>query len=251
MYPQTQKNGKACSVILAVINQKGGSGKTTISLNLAAAMAGEGRKVLLIDADPQQTAQDWAAVRSEPPPFRVVGLSKPVLHRDLPTIAADYDDVVIDGAPRNYEVARSAIASADYVLIPVQPSGADFWASRETVTLVKESHGFKETQKAAFVVSRKVGRTVIGRSILDALGEFELPILKAFTTQRIAYAEAMTAGTTVIEAQPYGEATFEIKRILKELAADEVANIQSANAKARSAGRSVGQRGRAGVTTEG
>jgi chromosome partitioning protein len=240
-------------VILAVINQKGGSGKTTISLNLAAAMAGEGRKVLLIDADPQQTAQDWAAVRPEPPPFQVVGLSKPVLHRDLPKIAADYDDVVIDGAPRNYEVARSAIAAADYVLIPVQPSGADFWASRETVALVKEAHGFKETQKAAFVVSRKIGRTVIGRSILDALGEFELPILKAATTQRITYAEAMTAGRTVMETQPYGDAAFEIKRILKEITTDEGANVQSAHAKGRSEARPVGQRDnrRAGVSAKG
>jgi chromosome partitioning protein len=135
-------------VIVAVINQKGGAGKTTIALNLAAVLASEGRRVLLIDADPQQTAQDWAAVRERPPPFQVVGLSKPVLHRDLPPLAADYDHVVIDGAPRNYEVARSAIAAADLVLIPVQPSGADFWASRETVGLVKEAHSFKETQKA-------------------------------------------------------------------------------------------------------
>ena len=92
--------------------------------------------MLLIDADPQQTAQDWASVRPTPPPFQVVGLAKPVLHRDLPRMAGDYDHIVIDGAPRNYEVARSAIAAADLVLIPVQPSGADFWASRETVGLV-------------------------------------------------------------------------------------------------------------------
>jgi chromosome partitioning protein len=146
-------------------------------------------------------------------------LSKPVLHRDLPRLAADYDDVVIDGAPRNYEVARSAIASADLILIPVQPSGADFWASRETVQLVKEAHAFKETQKAAFVVSRKIGRTVMSRTINDALVDFEIPILKAGTTQRVAYAEALTGGTTVIEMQPYGDAAIEIRRILKEIRA--------------------------------
>jgi chromosome partitioning protein len=94
--------------------------------------------VLLIDADPQQTAQDWAAIRQNPLPFQVIGLAKPVLHRDLPSLATNYDHVIIDGAPRNYEVARSAIAAADVVLIPVQPSGADFWASGETVNLVKE-----------------------------------------------------------------------------------------------------------------
>jgi chromosome partitioning protein len=116
-------------------------------------------------------------------------------------------------------VARSAIASADLVLIPVQPSGADFWASRETVDLCKEAHSFKDSQKAVFVVSRKVGRTILGRNINDALAGFEIPILKAGTSQRVAYAEAMTGGTTVIEMNPYSDASMEINRILKEIRA--------------------------------
>jgi chromosome partitioning protein len=204
-------------LIIAVINQKGGAGKTTIALNLAAAMAEAGGRVLVIDADPQQTAQDWAAVRETPPPFQVIGLAKPVLHRDLPKIAADYDHVVIDGAPRNYEVARSAILSADFVLIPVQPSGADFWASRETVKLVQEAHAFKETQKSAFVVSRKISRSALGRDISEALAEFDMPILRAGTAQRVAYADALTAGSTVIESQPRGAAAEEIRALLAEI----------------------------------
>lgn len=204
-------------MIVAVTNQKGGAGKTTIALNLAAAMAEAGSRVLLVDADPQQTAQDWAAIRERPLPFQVIGLSKPVLHRDLPGMAGDYDDVVIDGAPRNYEVARSAILAADVVLIPVQPSGADFWASRETVRLVEEAHSFKESQKAAFVVSRKAARTSLGREIKTALAEFSVPVLDAGTAQRVAYADAMTAGSTVIEDQPKGPAAEEIRAMLAEI----------------------------------
>ncbi|MGA3004849.1 MAG: ParA family partition ATPase [Acetobacteraceae bacterium] len=208
---------KGAIVIIAVVNQKGGAGKTTIAVNLSAALAAEGKRILLIDADPQQTAQDWAAIRQNAPPFRVVGLAKPVLHRDVPQLAADYHYVIIDGAPRNYEVARSAVAAADMVLIPVQPSGADFWASRETVNLVKEMQGFKDTQKSAFVVSRKIGRTTLGRDIADALAEFEIPILRAATMQRVIYAETLTAGSTVIEQQPHGPAAHEICAILAEL----------------------------------
>lgn len=147
----------------------------------------------------------------------MVGLAKPVSHRDLPQMAVDYDHTVIDGAPGNYEVARSAIAAADVVLIPVQPSGADFWASRETVGRVKEVVGFKETQKSVFAISRKIGRTVLGRDIAEALAEFDIPILHAGTTQRAAYAEALTGGTTVVEQQPRGLAAEEIRAILSEL----------------------------------
>jgi chromosome partitioning protein len=203
--------------ILAVVNQKGGAGKTTIALNLAAALAETGARVLLIDADPQHTATDWSAVREKAPPFVLIALPQPVLHRDLPELAADYDFVVIDGPPRNYEVTRSAIAAADLVLIPVQPSGADFWASRETVKLAQEAHAFKETQKSVFVVSRRKGQTALGRDIREALATFEIPLLKADVPDRVAYAEVMTNGTTMIESQPKGQGANDFRALLAEI----------------------------------
>ena len=208
--------------VIAVVNQKGGAGKTTIALNLAAALAepradNAARRVLLIDADPQHTASDWSGVRATAPPFVLMALAQPVLHRDVPRLAADYDFVVIDGPPRNYEVSRSAIAAADLVLIPVQPSGADFWASRETVKLAQEAHSFKVTQKSVFVVSRRKGRTSLGRDIRAALAELELPLLAADIPDRVAYAEAMTAGATVIEQHPRGPAASDSRALAAEI----------------------------------
>lgn len=203
--------------IVAVVNQKGGAAKTTIALNLAAAMTEAGDRVLLIDADPQQTAQDWLSVREDAAPFQILGLSRPVLHRELPGLADDYDQIVIDGPPRNNEVTRSAIAAADLVVIPVQPSGADFWAARDTVKLTKEAHVFKETQKSVFLVTRKIGRSALARDIGEALTEFGLPILRSGTTQRVIYAEALTAGRTVLELGPHGAAAQEMRVILAEL----------------------------------
>lgn len=203
--------------VIAVVSQKGGAGKTTISLNLAAALADTGARVLLIDADPQHTASDWSAVREKAPPFMLIGLPQPVLHRDVPKLAADYDYVVIDGPPRNYEVTRSAIAAADLVLIPVQPSGADFWASRETVKLAQEANAFKETQKSVFVVSRRKGQTALGRDIREALASFELPILQADVPDRIAYAEVMTAGKTMIESHRKGPGAQDFRTLLAEI----------------------------------
>jgi chromosome partitioning protein len=203
--------------ITAVVNQKGGASKSTVSLNLAAVMAEAGDRVLLIDADPQQTAQDWLAVRDDSAPFQILGLSKAILHREIPNLAGDYDQIIIDGPPRNYEVTRSAIAAADLIVIPVQPSGADFWAARDTVKLVKEAHSFKETQKSVFLVTRKIGRSALARDIGEALAEFGLPILRNGTVQRVVYAEALTAGRTVLELGPRGPAAVEMRAILAEL----------------------------------
>ena len=112
----------------------------------------------------------------------MIGLPKPSLHRDMPTIAADYDAVVIDGPPRVNELARSAIMASDVVLVPVQPSPYDVWAAEEIITLLKEASIYKEKLKSAFVINRKIVNTAIGRDVKEALSEYPLPVL-AITDQ--------------------------------------------------------------------
>jgi chromosome partitioning protein len=146
-----------------------------------------------------------------------VGLDRPTLHRDVPTLAADYDHVVIDGPPRTTEVTRSALLAADVALIPVQPSPYDVWACAQLVTLVKEASVFKETLKSVFMISRKIVNTAIGRDVGEALAAYALPVLHTAIAQRVAFAESAATGQTVLETDPHGPAAREVTRLIREL----------------------------------
>lgn len=117
-------------IVIGFLNQKGGVGKTTLAVHVADALAGQGRSVLLIDADPQGSALDWAASRSGEPLFAIS------IHKELQAFAKIYDMVLIDSPPRAYDVARSAIMASDLVLTPVQPSPYDVWAAKEIVDML-------------------------------------------------------------------------------------------------------------------
>lgn len=204
-------------MIISILNQKGGVGKTTLAVHIATALAHKGRKVLMVDADPQGSALDWSASRNVDALFPVIGLPKPTLHRELSKLAGDYDHVVIDGPPRVYDVARSAILSSDLIIIPVQPSPYDVWAAKEIVDLVKEASSFNEKLKSVFVINRKIANTAIGRDVTEALSEYPLPVLKSQICQRVSFAETAGQGQTVLEVDPDSLASQEIKALVLEI----------------------------------
>lgn len=211
-------------MIISVQNQKGGVGKTTIAVHLSHALAETGATVLLVDADPQGSARDWAAARDGKPPFTVVGLDRPTIHRDLPEMSKNYKHIVIDGPPRVSDLARSAIAAADLVLIPVQPSPYDVWSAQEVIDLYKEASVFKEKLKSVFAINRKIVNTAIGRDVVDALSGYEISVLNAQICQRIQFAESAATGQTVMEIDPKGRAAQEIRAL-----ADEILEIGDAS----------------------
>lgn len=204
-------------MIIGVLNQKGGVGKTTLAVNIAAALARTGQRVLLIDADPQGSALDWAAAREGDPLFAVVGLPKPSIHKELALVGEGYDVVVIDGPPRVTDLARSAIMASDIVLIPVQPSPYDIWAADEVVKLIQEASVFKENLKSVFVINRKIANTAIGRDVREALEAYDLPTLEASIVQRVAFAEAAAVGKAIYEQDRDGVASQEIEAVVNEL----------------------------------
>ncbi|HUX18689.1 MAG TPA: ParA family partition ATPase [Acidithiobacillus sp.] len=203
-------------LVIAVLNQKGGSGKTTIATHLARALQIEGADVLLVDSDPQGSARDWAAVR-EDQPLTVVGIDRPTIERDIKNIARK-DFVVIDGAPQAADLAVSAIKAASFVLIPVQPSPYDIWAAADLVELVKQRIEVTDGKlQAAFVVSRAIKGTRIGSEVAEALAGYGLPILESRITQRVSYPSTAAAGTTVMDTEPAGDAAAEVRALAAEL----------------------------------
>ena len=203
--------------VIAILNQKGGVGKTTLAVHLATAFARQGRKVLLLDADPQGSALDWAAARHGQPLFPVVGLPKNSIHKELPALAANFDLVIIDGPPRVYDVAKSAVGASDLVLVPVQPSPYDVWAAKEIIDLFNEAMVFRPDLEKAFVINRKIVNTAIGRDVAEALSEYPIPVLKAAICQRIAFAESATQGRTVYDLDPEMLASKEMDQLAEEV----------------------------------
>lgn len=207
--------------IVAILNEKGGSGKTTLSTNLARGFQTLGRRVLLVDSDPQGSARDWYAAAGEDnnlPP--VVGLDRPALFKELPELARDADLVIVDGAPQIEALAIAAVKTADVVLIPVQPSPYDIWAAESLVELVKARRELaNDKPKAAFVVSRQIVGTRLAGDAREALEGYQLPIFKSCTSQRVVYANSATNGATVLDVEPEGPVAKEIRALQEELAA--------------------------------
>ncbi|ANC47755.1 MULTISPECIES: ParA family partition ATPase [Pseudomonadota] len=202
--------------VIAVLNQKGGSGKTTIATHLARALQLDGADVLLVDSDPQGSARDWAAVR-EDQPLTVVGIDRPTIDRDLKNVARK-DFVVIDGAPQAADLAVSAIKAAHFVLIPVQPSPYDIWATADLVELVKQRIEVTDGKlQAAFVVSRAIKGTRIGAEVTEALNGYGLPVLESRITQRVSYPGTAAAGSTVMDAEPDSDAAAEVRALANEI----------------------------------
>lgn len=185
-------------MIISVLNQKGGVGKTTLSVNLARIFQLNNYRTLLVDSDPQGSARDWHE-RSSGEYLNLIALDRPTLKTDINKFKTTYDVIIIDGAPMLSVMASSAIYCSDVVLIPVQPSPYDVWATEDIVNLVNQKRLSTDSPKAAFVLSRKINKTKISEDVRECLSQFEIPVFKHGTHQRVAYSYSATLGQSVMD----------------------------------------------------
>ena len=203
-------------MIISIVNQKGGVGKTTLAVNLAGGLNAAGKHVRLIDTDPQGSITQWGSIEN--------GLSIAVDHvprvlkpRHVKNLGKGLDTVIIDSPPALEKITVNNISVSDLVIVPVSPSPLDIWSASDTIDLIRRIMKRNRQIAARLLVYRKIPGTRIGKEARDALTEYDLPIFETEITQKIAAVEAMIAGLTVFEYAPRSKSTNEFRSLCNEI----------------------------------
>jgi len=203
------------AIVITVAQQKGGTGKTTLAANLAAAFAPDFR-VALLDIDPQKSLTRWYKIRAaRPQPAATLTFSEVSgwrLGAELERLKRTHDMVLVDSPPQIDTDARLAVRGADLVLIPVQPSPPDVWAAEGTLALAAA-----ERRPARVVLNRVPPASRLGETVKADLITRALPLLRAAIGNRTGFATAFAVGLGVTEAAPRSSAAAELRALLQEL----------------------------------
>jgi chromosome partitioning protein len=209
--------------IIAVVNQKGGAGKTTLSMQLAGSLSYRKNKVLVVDADPQGTATRWAASADDQKlfPASVIGLSaaNSKIHREVKKFINDYQIIIIDCPPAaDSLVPQSALLIADLALVPIIPSPLDMWATIGIKEVIHNVSELNEDLQARLVLNQCQPNTTLAKEALEVLPEFGIELCQTFLQSRQVYRQSAVFGQTVHEfGSKAKEAIEEIEALTDEL----------------------------------
>ena len=202
-------------MIISLVNQKGGVGKTTIAINLASYIS-QTSKVCLIDADPQGSCVLWGNI-TDSNPFNILHYSAPDLHSGIGDMTKGYKHTVIDAPPGTGDITLSTLLASNLAIIPITPSPLDLWSSGEIDDLIRFARKHNKKLKGKLLISKKIVGTTPGREAREALKRYRLGIFETEIHQRIAYVKALIAGQSVLEYAPNSEASKEMLRLCEEI----------------------------------
>jgi chromosome partitioning protein len=203
-------------MIISLVNQKGGVGKTTVAVNMASGLAEAEHRILIIDSDPQGSVIQWQSIadRNE---FDVLHLPSPQLKKEIKSLRRRYDHIVIDSPPAIEDITRTVIEVTNLALIPIAPSPLDIWSSQETIELVNTLGKRFRKLEAKILIYRKIPGTRLGKEAREAMQSYNLDILSSEISQRIVFVESMIAGLSVLQFAPKSVAADEIRNLCKEV----------------------------------
>ncbi len=205
-------------MIVTISNQKGGVGKSTVAVNLASCFAGDGKDVLLVDADEQGSALDWRAERPQRmPQVQTVGLPVGNLHKEIQSLSHRYDVVVIDGGGRITKTARAAVVAADFVIVPTLPSRPDISSTEDFFEKVIELAQTVKDFRVAILLNQVQEGTVLSRRSQEYIQASTYSTFTSRLHQYVAYREAFALGLSVIEYDEASKAALEMKAFYREL----------------------------------
>jgi len=203
-------------MIISFVNQKGGVGKTTSAINIAASLNRRNYKIGFIDADPQGSATHWHALEDNAA-FEIMHHPEPLARNDIQKLSQKYDYLVIDAPPAIGSITKSILAVADLSIIPLSPSSLDFWSCKRTLEMVDEAREENPELDVKLLINRRIPGTRIGRQARDLLAEFNLDILDSELCQRVAFIDAMSSGVSVMQYAPGSKAANEVENLCDEI----------------------------------
>lgn len=206
--------------VITVANQKGGSGKTTVSMNLASALARRDYKVLVVDADKQNSAVLWSGNSESGFPAAVVNLAENKnIHNEVVRLAKDYHFIIIDCPPAaDSLVSVRVMPVSDLVLVPLVPAPIDMWATTALKLAIDQAQAVNPDLQARIVMNRCQMRTRLTREVIEIANEIGIPLLSTLISMRIAFSEMPGAGATIYDYRSSApEAVFEIEALANEV----------------------------------